>query len=99
MIYRIADINVKMDIKNDPLLSQAKPYEIDENSNVDIEFIDGFNNSIVRLQRIQYGKSLTLPENPKHDDYVFVGWFKDNEKKEEINAIKEVAEKYGKKQK
>ena len=47
----------------------------EEKKYVDIEFIDGFNNSIVRLQRVQYGKSLTLPETPKHDDYVFVGWF------------------------
>lgn len=64
----------------------------EEKKYVDIEFIDGFNNSIVRLQRVQYGKSLTLPETPKHDDYVFVGWFKDNEKKEEIKEAENVKE-------
>jgi hypothetical protein len=64
----------------------------EEKKYVDIEFIDGFNNSIVKLQRVQYGKALTLPENPKHDDYVFVGWFKDEEKKEEIKEFENIKE-------
>ena len=40
-----------------------------------IEFIDSFDDSVVSVQEIQVGESASVPESPKHDDYLFVGWY------------------------
>lgn len=64
----------------------------EEKKFVNIEFIDGFDNSIITLQKVQLGKTLNAPNNPKHDDYVFVGWFKEDEEHKEFQDFTNIKE-------
>lgn len=57
-----------------------------------IEFVDSFDNSLIESQRIQIGKEAKLPENPKHTDYVFVGWFLDKDKTKEVKDFNNIQE-------
>ena len=57
-----------------------------------LEFIDGFDKSIIESQLVEIGKSAIMPENPKHDDYVFVGWYLDEEKTQEVKDFSNIKE-------
>ena len=40
-----------------------------------VEFIDGFDNSVIDSQEVEIGDDAVVPEDPKHKNYVFAGWF------------------------
>ena len=40
-----------------------------------VEFIDGFNNETISLQEVEVGEDAEVPEDPEHENYVFVGWY------------------------
>ena len=40
-----------------------------------VEFIDGFDNSVIDTQQVEIGEDAEVPEDPKHKNYVFAGWF------------------------
>ena len=40
-----------------------------------VEFFDGFDNSLIDSQEVEIGGDAIVPENPKHKNYVFAGWF------------------------
>ena len=40
-----------------------------------VEFIDGFDNSLIDSQEVEIGDDAVVPEDPKHKNYVFAGWF------------------------
>ena len=40
-----------------------------------VEFIDGFDNSVIDTQQVEIGEDAEVPEDHKHKNYVFAGWF------------------------
>ena len=40
-----------------------------------VEFIDGFDNSLIDSQEVEIGDDAIIPEDTKHKNYVFAGWF------------------------
>lgn len=40
-----------------------------------VTFIDGYNNSTVSEQTIEVGTDAEVPDDPKHDNFVFAGWY------------------------
>ena len=59
-----------------------------------IEFVDGFDNKIIETQQVELGKAATLPDKPKHDEYVFIGWFLNNDKKQQVKDFKNIKENF-----
>ena len=39
-----------------------------------VEFIDGFDNSVIDSQEVEIGDDAVVPEDPKHKNYVFVNF-------------------------
>ena len=40
-----------------------------------VEFIDGFDNSVIDTQKVEIGEDAKVPEDPKHKNFVFAGWY------------------------
>lgn len=55
-----------------------------------VEFVDGFDNKIIQTQEVELGNSAILPENPKHSDYVFIGWFLEEDITKEIKDFQNI---------
>ena len=40
-----------------------------------VEFIDGFDDSVIDTQQVEIGEDAKVPEDPKHKNFVFAGWY------------------------
>ena len=40
-----------------------------------VEFYDSFDDSLISSTNVEVGKDVEVPEDPKHENYVFVGWY------------------------
>ena len=40
-----------------------------------VEFIDGFEDSAIDTQQVEIGEDAKVPEDPKHKNFVFAGWY------------------------
>ena len=40
-----------------------------------VEFYDGFDDSLISSTNVEVGKDAEVPKDPKHENYVFAGWY------------------------
>lgn len=45
-----------------------------------VKFVDGFDNSTISEQNVEVGYDAEVPEDPYHEDNIFIGWYLNDSK-------------------
>jgi len=55
-----------------------------------VTFIDGYNSEVISEQRVLVGEDAEVPEDPRHDNSVFVGWYLDEDRETRVTDFSNV---------
>ncbi len=58
----------------------------------DVIFTDSFDGVNISEQKVEVGKAASVPETPKHKDYVFTGWYEFGDHDVEISSFDRILE-------
>ena len=58
----------------------------------DVIFTDSYDKSTISEQKVELGKAAEVPKDPKHKNYVFVGWYKHDDHKVKVESFEKILE-------
>lgn len=58
----------------------------------DVTFIDSYNNEELKSQQVIVGEDAEVPEDPSHEDLIFLGWYLNENRNEKITDFTNITE-------